>query len=256
METPLEVLSRDAEPVPGWLANYQAGAPFPRETFFLSRILYYPGSETDGHPLCVFGKSHAVHCFVYADNAFSKVDLERQLKDFGDPGHPLGYRLLSLVDVTEAELTPCGWKRHGKLPTDIDAHFFMIRPPEGPFAVFAVLERDENRGDDHGPSRLAILHVGGDGYATYDALFCQADSHTPYAVLLQNHGYGGNWNREGFGGDGMLWQLANQTGKTLPKWLFVANESTLPWPGYSIASLPSCGGMHHNPRTLFKSGKG
>ena len=100
--------------------------------------------------------------------------------------------------------------------------------------VFAVLEREEARGDDHGPKRFAILHVGGDGYATFDALFCQKDSTPPYAVLLQNHGSGGNWNPEGFGAGSMLWRLATQEVESLPKWLLVAIANTEPWPGYSV----------------------
>lgn len=256
MQTPIEVLSKVAEPVPAWLTNYQAGSPFPRKDFFSSRLLYYPGSATDGHPLCVFGKSHAVHCFVYADNGFSKVELERQLTDPTDHHHPLGYRLVSLVDVAEDELTPHGWTPHATLPQSADAHFTAIRPPEGPFAVFAVLEREETRGDDHGPERLAILHVGGDAYATFDALFCQKESKPPYAVLLQDHSTGNNWNKEGFGGESLLWQLAKENGGQLPKWLFVATDNTEPWPGYTAASDACYGGSHVVPRVLFKSDSG
>lgn len=251
MLTPLEVLRADVEPMPEWLANYQAGAPFPREAFFASRILYYPGSATDGHPLAVFGRTHSVHCFVYADYGFSKADLTRQLTNPADPEHPLGYRLVSLIDAAEQELTPRGWIRHGTLQPDCNRHFTAIRPPEGPFAVFAVLEREESRGDDHGPQRLALLHVGGDGYATFDALFCQKNSRLPYAVLLQDHGFGLNWNHQGFGGESDLWRLAQQKDELLPKWLFVATDNTSPWPGYREVSSPNFGGMHNVPRSLF-----
>lgn len=251
MLTPLDILQPDAEPVPDWLAAYQPGALFPRAAFFASRILYYPGSATDGHPISVFGKAHAVHCFVYADSGFSKAELERQLTDPADHEHPMGYSLLSLIDVAERELTPHGWTRHEALSSDADEHFLATRPPEGPFAVFAVLERNPDRGDDHGPKRLALLHIGGDGYATFDALFCQKNSRLPYAVLLQDHGFGGNWNREGFGGEGLLWRLAHQKGGKMPTWLFVATDNTQPWPGYREVSAPSHGGMHHVPRSLF-----
>ena len=122
MLTSAEILSKVAELMPEWLVDYQAGETFPREAFFASRIIYYPGSGTDGHPFCVFGKSLSGHCFVYADNGFSKGDLERQLVDPRNPEHPLCYRLVSLVDVAEVELTPRGWKRHAKLPPDVKFH--------------------------------------------------------------------------------------------------------------------------------------
>ena len=251
MSTPLQILHPDAEPVPDWLAAYHSGAPFPREAFFASRILYYPGSATDGHPISVFGKAHAVHCFVYADSGFSKAELERQLTNPADHEHPMGYSLLSLVDVAERELTPRGWTPHATLTPDSDRHFATTRPPEGPFAIFAVLERNPDRNDDHGPTRLAILHIGGDGYATFDALFCQKNSRLPYAILLQDHGFGGNWNRDGFGSDSLLWRLAQQKGGEMPKWLLVATGNTRPWPDYHEVSAPSYGGMHNVPRSLF-----
>jgi hypothetical protein len=250
MPTPVQVLSKFAEKIPRWLANYQAGSPFPREAFFDSKILYYPGSETDGHPLCVFGKSHAVHCFVYADYYFSRVEVERQLRDTNDHAHPLGYRLLSLVDVADEELMPYGWMTHERLAPP-DVKFADTLPPEGPFIVFAVLEREEVRGDDHGPKRLAILHVGRDCYDTFKELFCLEGSKPPYAVLLQDHSTGDNWNKAGFGGESQMWSLAKQKGEPLPQWLFVATDNTEPWPSYRAVSDACYGGSHTVPRVLF-----
>ena len=255
MPSPLELLAPDAEQIPEWLAGYHAGDPFPREAFFASRILYYPGSATDGHPLRIFGKARAVHCFAYADYALSRAELLQQLTDETSPGHPKGYRALSPVDVSEDELTPRGWVPHLDMTQCQPNHLADTRPPEGPFVVFAVLERLDTFGEDHGAKRLAILHVGGDGYATFDALFCQNGSQLPYAVLLQDHGYGGNWNDEGFGGESPLWSLATRTGFTLPKWLFAPEPGigrTLPWPGYAQVSGSDNGGMHWIPRCLFQ----
>jgi hypothetical protein len=89
--------------------------------------------------------------------------------------------------------------------------------------------------------------VGGDGVATFDALFCQSDGNPPYAVVVQDHGFGGNWTT--FGGDGSpLWSLARRG--ALPKWLLVADNTT-PWPDYQVASNTDCGGMNASPRRLF-----
>jgi len=38
MPTSLEILRKDAEPLPEWLANYQPGDPFPFKAFFASRV--------------------------------------------------------------------------------------------------------------------------------------------------------------------------------------------------------------------------
>ena len=71
-----------------------------------------------------------------------------------------------------------------------------------PFGWFVALDR-QGGGEDHGPQRLAILFIGGDGIASYDALYCQRDGTPPaFLAVIQDHGFGGNYNR--FGQDGLL----------------------------------------------------
>lgn len=38
------------EDIPSWLDGFRSGDRFPREHFFASRVVYYPGSGNDGHP--------------------------------------------------------------------------------------------------------------------------------------------------------------------------------------------------------------
>ena len=55
-----------------------------------------------------------------------------------------------------------------------------------PFALFVVLRREAKFNENHGPKRFAILFIGGDGHATFDALYCQSDNTpTPYLVVIQ-----------------------------------------------------------------------
>lgn len=251
---PWTVLREDAEPMPKWLASYKPGDPFPRRDFFNSRIVYYPGSRTDGHPLRIFGKAHTAHCFVYCDNSLSAEGVEDQLEHVQHPGHPTGYKKLAGLIVPENELTPIGWTPHPHIKAMVrDASypdFATSEPNGGSFAYWAVLERTDDFGEDHGPKRISILHIGGEGIATFDAFFCQKEFTLPYAILLHDHGCGGSWAK--FGGEvSPLWKLASEQGGQLPRWLLVAHN-TKPWPGYVKVSSPDGGGMYKANRCLFR----
>ena len=50
-----EYLKNDQEPIPNWLLEIKEGDKFSRDDFFSSRIVFYPGSYTDGHAVKVFG---------------------------------------------------------------------------------------------------------------------------------------------------------------------------------------------------------
>ncbi len=50
------------EEIPAWLGQFRKGDTFPRQQFFASRVVYYPGAGNDGRPVRVFGSTHAAHC--------------------------------------------------------------------------------------------------------------------------------------------------------------------------------------------------
>ena len=105
-----EYLRGMREQTPLWLNEFQTGGAFPREPFFASRIVYYPSSGTDGHPVKLFGSSHSAHCFVYADYGITQDAVEAELRD---PDHGFhGYYSLARLHLAEANLTPNGWVPH------------------------------------------------------------------------------------------------------------------------------------------------
>lgn len=250
MLNPREVLREYAEDVPTWLAAYTAKDGFPRDEFFGSRVVYYPGSGDDGHPLKVFGGAHAAHCFVFADYGFGGLTaavVEAQLRDPCNPGHPKGYQPISITRLSEETIRPGGWRPHivfrGR-DSDLKSH----QPEGGPYAIFAVLERRSDFGEENGAARLAIIFIGGEGVATYDALFCQGDARPPFGLLLQDHGFGGNWTEFG-GKTSPLWRLASRY--ATPEWLLVGQGTDL-WPGYEQVSDFDRGGMHGQLRWLYR----
>ena len=251
MLPPRQVLEREATRIPTWLKGLRDPDPFPRKDFFGARTVYYPASSVDGQPLRLFGGSRAAYCFVFADYGFGGLTRDRvreQLADPGHPGHPRGYRPLLVRDLTEQELRPGGWETH--VSPDRVRHDWATRQPKGgPYALWAVLERREEFLEDHGVARMAIVFVGGEGIATFDALFCQGDVEPPFAVVLQDHGFGGNWTRFG-GQESLLWGLARLYAR--PKWLLIG-RGTVPWPGYECVSSADIGGMNRLPRRLYQA---
>lgn len=236
------------EPCPAWLLDFQPEAPFDRNQFFNSRVVYYPGSGNDGHAVKCFGSTHSAHCFVYVDYWTEQSRIEAELSHSSPQNSRRfhGYHSLARIQLAESDLTPDGWKPHG----DLMRQPFQT-PSIAPYGFLEVLERDDGLDDTHGAHRLAILFLGADGIATYDALFCQQNGVSPpFAAFIQDHGFGGNYDK--FGGDGLLERIARQS-NVLPRFLMVAKNSK-PWVGYSrtVNVEGETGGMHRDMRYLHE----
>lgn len=237
------------EPIPPWLANHMVGQKIAMPVFFGSRVVYYPGSGHDGHPVQFFGSAHIAHCFVYVDYGVSQLELERDLNSLQDGFR--GYRSLDRILLTQADLTPRGWTSHitQQERVRINQQIFS-RGFVDPFGFLEILERNMHLDDAHGPHRLAILFLGADGIASYDALFCQGTYQAPFALVIQEHGVGGNY--DAFGRGSKLEQIASRAG-IFPEWLLVA-ENSESWDGYEAVSNMKAtqGGEHGMKRILFK----
>jgi hypothetical protein len=236
------------QPVPGWLADFRPGSAFPTAEFFASRVVFYPGSGSDGHPVEVFGASHSAHCFVYADYGAREKDIRSEL----DSAHSgfRGYRSLARIALRPEDLAPPNWTRHLTLEEAAGVKQSRGITPAEVYGFAEILERHIELDDPHGPSRLAIVFLGADGHASYDALFCQPKGQSPFAVLVQDHGFAGNYSDWGAGG--ITSNIAERTGR-LPRFLLVSKGDSRPWPGYSAVEglEPSRGGVWNTERLLY-----
>ena len=232
-----------AEPCPEWLAAFNQGSRFDAEQFFASRVVFYPGSGHDGHAVKVFGRDHVAHCFVYADYWAPEGSIRESLDD---PIHHFkGYHSIARISLTIKDLITRPWQPHAAPGHE------WAKPHIEPYGFLEVLERDAEFGPDHGAERLAIIFLGADGHATYDALFCQGNPpKPPFAVLLQDHGFGGNYSK--FGRGGVMEKIAKAT-RSRPEFLFVA-ENTKAWEGYRREPEVEgdADGMHGDLRFLFR----
>ena len=244
-------LKQDPEPLPRWLRRPAPG--FDRESFFGSRTVYYPGAGNDGHPVKLCARAHAAHAFVYVDYGVSISEIHDRARGVGDPGFR-GYDVEHEEEIEESALRAGGWTPHVE-PSELTNATYRLASV-APFGLFLVFRRDEDHDDAHGPVRFAALFIGGDGHATYDALYCQNDgTPPPFIVVVQDHGFGGNYDR--FGAGGLLECIASRCG-VYPKRLLVGarGRSYEPWAGYrDTGAAPEPGGMHAIPRRLYSREK-
>ena len=241
-----------SESLPSWLATFDPKKSEDQRVllthFFASRVVFYPGSGTDGHAVKVFGSSHSSHCFVYADYLVSEASIRAALSTGGGF---LGYRSINRTTVHPEQLSVAQWSPHITATefNELDSRYPYRRART--YGFLEMLERIEHLNDAHGPQRLAILFLGADGHATYDALFCQQGQRAPFAVLIQDHGFSGNYSD--WGRNGIMSRVASET-RRLPEFLLADPAGTDPWSGYTRVEglTPSIGGQWANRRSLYR----
>ena len=202
------------------------------------------GDSADTSTICAL--PHAAHTFVFVDQ---KVICGTVVERLGDPEQGFrGYEILCWQRINEDAVRPGGWSSHVSEQEVSNSGLFVSDFAE-PFGLFVVLERKDDCGEDHGPWRLAILFIGADGFASYDALYCQEDgTPSPYLVVVQDDGSGGNFDR--FGKGGLLERIARRC-SVRPKYLLVGEPSEQ-WTGYEDTGARSeLGGSPPHPRRLF-----
>lgn len=245
----IQYLATITETVPEWLANYVPGKKIDIQEVLKSRVLYYPGSGDDGQPVKTFGQTHSIHTFLYVDYLLTRENLLNNLAKRGFTGyHPLGR-----LEISESDLVPNGWNQHVHLPAENQRMMTMfVANDVKPYCFMEIFERNADRDETHGSSRFAIIFLCGDGIASYDAIFCNEKSNVPapFVLVLQDHGFGCNYDR--FGAGGLMEEVALRTG-VYPKYMLVA-EHTKPWKGYKQIpnQMPVPGGMHQIPRSLYQ----
>ena len=188
---PLDILARDQTSQPDWIREKPSITEGIRSQFLQSRVVFYPGGGDDGHPVKLFGSSRAAFCFVYADT-----------DERGYGRDPTGYRPVIQEKVTWPEL-------------DRQFNFNGKNPQQAQWTIF---QREQHLGDDHGHEFIALLYVHGEAFTVYWDLWAQ-NGKAPYAILIVDHGMGGNFTGRRFGGDqSPMYEWANAN-KAWPDWL-------------------------------------
>lgn len=241
-----DYLSKYREEEPAWIGKYLRGEQITFKDIMSSRVAYYPGSGFDGTLLKEGNVSHSVHSFLYVDYGISRKELENHL---AQTDSILGYHPIGKIEWTEADLLPNGQYpiNNKKKPMFFEPNTFVV-PNERPYCFSLIMERDEGRDDSRGAEHFVITFLFADGIATYYQLFVREYSKAPWIFLLQDHGFGCNYDR--FGRGGILDSIIAESG-ICPTFV-LCGDNTRIWKGYSKAAgvLPICDGFH-NRRDLY-----
>ena len=235
------------EEVPTWLNEYLQGKQLTFKDIMSSRVAYYPGSGYDGTLIKVGNKSHSVHSFLYVDYGVKRTVLENHL---AQRDSLLGYHSIGKLEWNESDIMP-----NGQYPLMVrrkplygDPNTFVDHD-ETPYCLSLIMERDEDRDDSWGAEHFVVTFLFADGIATYYQLFVREYSKAPWLFLLQDHGFGGNYDR--FGRGGILDEII-MVNHCYPRFVICATNTRI-WRRYEqvMDVSPVFGGMHNHRRHIF-----
>lgn len=204
--------------------------PFPLKAI-LQDSLYYPACDIDGE-LIRYCNLHfdrlSICSFVYADYAAGRERLMDNLDTF------LGYHLVATRVLNPLEV---GADKGFPMPKGINSEEYRRYQDQWQsFGQWAVYERDEGYGRDHGPERFSLLYLGAEGVAAYAGLYLN-NNITPkgMAIIQPGHAFGFNWTN--FTDPNGPLTRTMKLGRSMPEYLFYGGNglhgyNQLPWPGY------------------------
>ncbi|MCE9614887.1 MAG: hypothetical protein K8T26_11460 [Lentisphaerae bacterium] len=195
-------------------------------------VLYYPGAGTDSGPFRLFAGAAGVATIVYADYMTTRNDAEAFFAQIA------GEATVQIEGMKPGDFGAEAWDDFWPNNPASRSH----ATPDGAFALQARFSAVPG-----GPP-IRFIYLATEAIQTFTILVRARIK--PTVVVLQDHGFGCNWDR--FGKDGQLWKAAKGT-KALPELLLVA-ENTDSWDGYiQLTEYAPCGGqMHAHSRALFR----
>ena len=142
----------------------------------LRNSLYYPACWTDGSPIKYFNERYGefgINSFVYVDYTMSSEILSQEEETFRH------YHIFASRDLSVEELTMPGrdYMSYARVLSAEERLRYkeivlgMHKDQIQPFARWIVYERNDDAPADCGPERFSLLYIGGEGVATYAALY-------------------------------------------------------------------------------------
>jgi len=212
-------------PAPDWLMALSfTNTEFPIADI-LQRSVFYPASAMDGRPVkYLAGFSYS---FVYADCNVSQNELTSGLDTFK------GYHLVHSRSVRREELCFKPYQSIHPERTDGDPKYLHVQADFSPYAFWAVFNRRPEFDEVHGPERFSLLFVGGEGAATFQALYYSNQCVPSVITLIRCDAFTGNWTAF-FDPTRIFARSVMQNAFGTPDYLFChyGHGAASPWPWY------------------------
>ncbi len=176
-----------------WLAELTAETiehgPLPLKQL-LENSLYYPSAGFDGGVIkdCnTIGSENQITSFIYCDYAVGEQAFLDQRDSF------LGYACMGSRRVSLNELVPHTWSPVSPPKFNLN-EYTQYQDSWSPFVQWAVYERLPSKDRSYGPDRFSLLYVGGEGVASYQALYWSNKQRPKALAIIQpGHAFGLNW---------------------------------------------------------------
>ena len=204
----------------------------------LEGSVYYPAAWLDGQPMkeCNTRWHHlGVNSFVYCDYLISESELVCDLQ------HVCGYNVLAHRSLRPGEYLDPAWTLFLD-PSEKDRYWdtFLGSGDRHPFAHWVVFERKPWKDDSHGPRRMSLLYIGGEGLSTFQQLYCHLGVAPAMVCFIQCWGFAGNWTNF-TSPRGSFWQTLKRWPQCMPEWMWVGHHNEIhgilrlcPEPGIGI----------------------
>ena len=163
---------------------------FPRKDV-LDGSFYYPACGEDGGVILFLGRF--CHSFIYVDYLADKdkvrTDMKKQFKDGG-------YDLVGMRELTTKDLSPIGvptTKACAGINRTEYTKFSKSDTSEPLFVLWAIYERHTELTLEYGPQRFSLVYIGGEGVASYAALYNGNGLYPRWIAMIQCDGFACNW---------------------------------------------------------------
>lgn len=201
----------------------------------MGSVLYYPGAGNDFETMKLFIDSTTINTVYYADY-LEKFKIDILIQKLGD-----NWSLINQEEIYPQDFNQTKWSDFW-YNLDTAVHFGK---PEAAYGIKLILKNTQEK-------ECTLFYLGTEAIMTYHILL--QNNIKPDVIILQDHGFGGNWENQVFGFS------ENKTSKfygiskvsaSLPQYIFVG-ENTTPWSEYKqLTSFEGQYGSAGHPRALF-----